>query len=239
MSSQLLLELLPPPAPAFDNFVAGGNGETLRALQALAAGDAGEAILYLWGVPASGRSHLLRACVDAARALGRPAAYRACDADPASWPESDALLALDDVERCAAGAQAALFTRLRAAREGAGPVLAAGNAAPAALDLREDVRTRLGSGWVFQVRPLSEDEKLAALAARAAQRGFRLPPDAAAYLLARCPRDLSSLLAWLDRLDRRSLERQRPVSVRLLRELLGGDAGPDATVQPASSPRLR
>ncbi|HSO08345.1 MAG TPA: DnaA regulatory inactivator Hda, partial [Pelomicrobium sp.] len=135
-----------------------------------------------------------------------------------------ALLAIDDVERCDDAEQAALFSRLIAAREGEGVVVAAGSVAPAGLPLRADVRTRLASGWVFQVHPLSDDEKLAALSARAATRGFDLPAEAARYLLARCPRDLPTLLAWLDRLDRRSLERQRPVTVRLLRELLG-DAG--------------
>jgi DnaA family protein len=222
MSSQLLLELLPPPAPGFENFVAGDNAEALAALAGLAAGAAGERIVYLWGPAGSGRSHLLRACVASAREHGRAAACLGAAADPAGWPEADALLALDDVERCDPGTQAALFMRLLAAREGAGQVLAAGSVAPAALGLRDDVRTRLGSGWVFQVRPLSDEEKLAALAARAAARGFHLPPDAAAYLLTRCPRDLPNLLAWLDRLDRRSLERQRPVTVRLLRELLEG-----------------
>ncbi|MFZ5555723.1 MAG: DnaA regulatory inactivator Hda [Pseudomonadota bacterium] len=222
MQDQLLLELLPPPAPAFDNFVAGGNAEVLHALRALADGSSGERIVFLWGASGSGRSHLLQACVAAARARGRDAAYcRGSDA-PAAWPAPGALLALDELEQCDAAAQAALFTRLVTTREGDGAVVAAGDVAPAGLTLREDVRTRLGSGWVFQVHPLRDDEKVAALAARAAERGFELPPDAARHLLTRCPRDLPNLLAWLDRLDRSSLERQRPVSVRLLKELLDG-----------------
>lgn len=224
MSAQLLLELLPPPAPTFDNFVCGGNAEVVRALQAVAAGAGAERIVFVWGAPGSGRSHLLQACAAAARERGAAAACRrGGESEP--WPAAADLLALDDAHRCDAGQQAALFSRLVGARDGDGVLVASGPAAPAALPLREDVRTRLASGWVFRVRPLSDEEKLAALTARAAQRGFDLPPEAARYLLNRCPRDLPTLLAWLDRLDRHSLERQRPVTVRLLQELLGAADG--------------
>jgi DnaA family protein len=232
MQDQLLLELLPPPAPAFDNFVAGGNAEVLHALQALANGAAGERIVFLWGAAGSGRSHLLRACIAASRARGEAAEYRAGDTAAETWPPPGALLALDDVESFDGSRQAALFSRLIAARDGAGAVLVAGSVAPSGLALREDVRTRLASGWVFQVHLLGDDEKLAALTARAAERGFELPPDAARYLLTRCPRDLPNLLAWLDRLDRRSLERQRPVTVRLLKDLLGGGLRPELPASP-------
>ncbi|HSO05843.1 MAG TPA: DnaA/Hda family protein, partial [Pelomicrobium sp.] len=67
MTDQLLLELLPPPAPAFDNFVAGANAEVLHALEAVGSGAAAEPIVFLWGPPGSGRSHLLQASVAAAR----------------------------------------------------------------------------------------------------------------------------------------------------------------------------
>jgi DnaA family protein len=92
--------------------------------------------------------------------------------------------------------------------------------------LREDVATRLGSGLVFEVHPLSDEEKIEALKARARERGFTLPQEAARYLLTRSPRDLASLFAALDRLDLRSIERHRPVTVRLLKEVLGETGDP-------------
>jgi DnaA family protein len=82
------------------------------------------------------------------------------------------------------------------------------------------VVTRLGWGLVFQVHGLSDEEKIEALQSHAAARGFELAPGVANYLLRHWRRDLPSLLAALEALDRYSLETKRPVTVPLLRELL-------------------
>src|SRR5205085_702855 len=62
---QLPLEISPKPEPAFDNFLPGANAEALARVRSLAEGTLREAIVYLWGEPGSGRSHLLRAAARA------------------------------------------------------------------------------------------------------------------------------------------------------------------------------
>ena len=57
-------------------------------------------------------------------------------------------------------------------------------APPARLALREDLRTRLALGLVFEVTPLADADKPRALAAYARERGFRLSDDVIGYLLA-------------------------------------------------------
>ena len=195
---QLILDIAPAAEPDFDNFLAGPNAEALERVRALARGELREAIVYLWGNPGSGRSHLLRAALKA-------------DAR---------LVAADDVETLDGAAQQRLFVAINAAREGAAPVLAAGSRPPAQLELREDLRTRLAWGLVYQLRPLSDEEKAAHLRAEAARRGLRLPEEVLAYLLGRLPRDLPSLKAVLEALDRYSLAAKRPVTLPLLREAL-------------------
>jgi DnaA family protein len=195
---QLVLDIAPPPAPDFDNYLAGPNAEALARVRGLAAGSLREAVLYLWGEPGSGRSHLLRA---AARA-------------------NPALVVADDVEQLDAAAQQGLFAAINAARDGAAPVLAAGRRPPAQLALREDLRTRLAWGLVYQLRHLSDAEKALHLKAEAARRGLDLGDDVLRYLLNRLPRDLPSLNAVLDALDRYSLATRRPVTLPLLREAL-------------------
>ena len=153
MMEQLPLDISPPPEPAFDNFVAGANAEALERVRELAAGRLQEAIVYLWGEPGSGRSHLLRA------------AQRA----------NPSLFVADDVERLDGDAQRALFAAINAARDGRAAVLAAGSVAPAQLSLREDLRTRLAWGLVYQLKPLSEAEKASHLRTEASRRGNRLP----------------------------------------------------------------
>jgi DnaA family protein len=195
---QLVLDIGPPVEPDFDNYVAGPNAEALERVRSLAAGGLGEAIVYLWGEPGSGRTHLLRA---AARA-------------------NPALVIADDVEMLDEAAQQRLFAAINAAREGEPPVLAAGRHPPAQLALREDLRTRLAWGLVYQLKPLSDGEKAMHLRAQAARRGLRLSDEVIGYLLSRLPRDLSSLNAVLEALDRYSLATKRPVTLPLVREAL-------------------
>jgi DnaA family protein len=64
---------------------------------------------------------------------------------------------------------------------------------------------------------------MAALQLRAEQRGLELPPETARYLLTRERRDMGSLRALLDRLDREALRAQRRLTVPFVRGLLGGD----------------
>jgi DnaA family protein len=195
---QLPLEISPPAAPSLDNFVAGANAEALAAVRSLAAGRLREAIVYGWGALGSGRTHLLRAA-----ALANPS-----------------LVAADDVESLDAGAQQALFNAINEAREGGPGVIASGVAPPAGLALREDLRTRLAWGLVYQLHAPSDAEKAAYLRAEAARRGLRLPEEVLAYLLTHLPRDLASLNAVLEALDRYSLASQRPLTLPLVREAL-------------------
>jgi DnaA-homolog protein len=196
---QLALGISPPPDPTFENFVTGANAELVARLRELVDGRLAESVFYLWGEAGSGRSHLLAA---AARAATRP------------------LAVADDVERLDETAQHALFRCINEARESGGAVLAAGNAAPAQLPLRDDLRSRLAWGLVYQLRPLTDAERARYLQAEAERRGIRLDDEVIRYLLNHVRRDLPSLGAILDTLDRLSLERGRPVTLPLAREAL-------------------
>jgi DnaA family protein len=99
-------------------------------------------------------------------------------------------------------------------------VLAAGRVPPLQLALREDLRTRLGWGLVYQLKPLSDADKAVHLRAEAARRGLRLSEEVVGYLLTRLPRDLPNLNSVLDGLDRYSLATHRPVTLPLVREAL-------------------
>jgi len=218
---QLVFELVAPEPAAFRTFVAGRNGEAVASLERAAAGTLAESSVVVWGPPGAGKSHLLAATVAAARVAGRPASYWASPADLSpSEPSPGALVAVDDVDAADADGQARLFTLYNQLRERGGTLVAAGEAPPARLPLRDDVRTRLSWGLVYEILPLADAEKPAALAAYARSRGFTLSDDVIVYLLAHGRRDMRTLVATLAALDRRSLARKRPVTVPLLREWL-------------------
>lgn len=212
---QLALDLLRPPAPTLANFVPGRNAEALAVLARLARGGPGERIVYLWGETGCGRTHLLQA-------LAGAGAARHWRADQP--PEAPGLTLVDDVDRLDETGQVALFNRLNAVRARADcACLAAGGAAPAQLALREDLRTRLAWGLVYQLQPLSDDEKVAALRAQAAGRGVTIADEVIPFLLSHLPRDMRTLSAALDALDAYALARQRPLTVPLARQWLAGD----------------
>jgi DnaA-homolog protein len=219
---QLLLDLSRPRASTLENFAPGSNSEALAALHAWIAGALQERCVYLWGLPGCGKSHLMRAAVQASRwpdgalLCARPGELEALD-QPAPLPS---LIAVDDVHQLHAPAQATLFRLFQRLGEDDARVLAAGNSAPTALALRDDVRTRLGAGLVFQLRLLSDEEKSEALRSHASGRGFALAPELTDYLLRHGRRDLSSLMAVVDALDEYSLQTKRPITLPLLREVL-------------------
>jgi len=213
---QLALDLLQPLRPSLDNFVVGRNAEALGALRAVAAG-AGERFVLLWGATGSGRTHLLQA-------LGAMQPARMLTPDHAAAFEPGVRLFLaDDVDRYDAARQQQLFVLQNEVRGAADAVLVATAAAPPAqLALRDDVRTRLAWGLVYQVHALSDAEKQAALQAHAASRGLALHDDVAAYLLTHLPRDMRTLVAVLDALDAHALAAKRALTLPLLREWLQG-----------------
>jgi DnaA family protein len=224
-SRQLLLDLGTPPLARFESFLGAGNLELVTRLRnlgrELAAGPVADRSFYIWGETGCGRSHLLHAlCHEAqpgqARFASPPSPLTAFSFDPAV-----ALYAIDDCDALNPAQQIALFNLFNEVRAHPGSALViAGNAAPLALKVREDLRTRLGWGLVFQVAALSDTDKLEALRQVAKARGLVLADDVAPYLLTHFRRDMPSLMRLLDALDRYSLERQRAVTLPLLRAML-------------------
>jgi DnaA family protein len=190
---QLLLDIKPLSAPSLDNFVVGRNAEALASLKNAANNNT---FIYLWGEKGSGKTHLLSAC----QAIGMRVA--------------------DDVHLLDNHAQIALFNTYNQLKETGEILICAGSNAPTQMGLRDDLATRLAWGLVYQLHPLSDDEKAAALKQHAAERGMLLPDEVTDYCLRYLRRDLPTLMAVLDALDEWSLVSKKPVTVPMLKKLL-------------------
>jgi len=225
MNRQLLLDVLPAPAPTLQNFIAGPNGEALSAARSLTPGRA----LYLWGAAGCGRSHLLRALATPPGAvyidINQPATVLRQLANADSATAMPPVIAVDDVHDMDEARQAGLFAlynrwRECAATSRAFALAVAGDRAPLSMPLREDLRTRLGWDLVLRLEPLSDADKLAALAAQATERGLQLAPEVIQWMLTHCERNIRKLAVLLDALDRYSLATGRPITIPLLRTML-------------------
>ncbi len=217
--SQLLLEITPGHQPTLDNFVAGHNLELLTALRHALSGSE-ERFFYLWGEAGSGKSHLLQAFIQASSAAHHSTAYA-----QGSVPPLAAVVAMDDVEQLDNAAQIELFNLYNQLRDNSGILLVSGKSSPLHLKLRDDLRTRLGWGLVYQVHSLNDEEKALALTQHAHVKGYALSQEVTQYLLRHGRRDLPSLIAVLDALDKHSLSLHRPPTVPLLKQIMQSELG--------------
>ncbi len=227
MAEQLPLTLALDEQARFENFYPGPNGELVERLRGLAEGETG--VLYLWGAPGSGRSHLLQAACHHCSVRG--GASLCLDlSSPGEWApelldglEGLDLVCLDESWRLAGKAdwERALFHLYNRCRERGTPLVISGDAAPAhsAFQL-PDLRSRLGWDWVYRLQPLSDADKAEALVYLAALRGLDLPKETAHYLLRRCPRDMATLRHLLHALDTASLASRRALTIPFVNAFL-------------------
>lgn len=205
----------------FDSFVIGGNAELVAVLRAATA-----PLLWLWGSPGSGKTHLLQAACVAAGAgvaylpLARDAGLTA---DALAGFETAGVLCIDDADAVAGDPawERALFGLFNASVELGTRLIVAAAAAPRSLPwVLQDWRSRAAACAVYHVRELDEAGRVEVLRRRARRRGLELPVETAEYLMKRTTRDLCSLLAVLDALDDASLAAQRRLTLPFIRAAL-------------------
>jgi DnaA family protein len=228
MSEQLPLTLRWPAQQRFDTYIADGNGGAIDTIERSSSGET--PWIFLSGASGSGKTHLLFAACAAASASGRTAQYL-----PLSKLSSDrersirafggsAFLAIDDVDAIArdAPAEHALFDLFNRVRADHSSVLFAASASPHQLGITlPDLVSRLASCTQLVLKPLSDIARREAVRRRAAARGIDLDDAVIDWMFDHTPRDLGSLTALIERIDRESLAAQRRVTVPFLRKLVG------------------
>lgn len=211
----------------FGTFVRGANDIAVRELESDAR--PGSPPVWLWGPPASGRTHLLQAACARAGELGRTAAYFPMR-EHTQFPEGALagcerldVVCFDDVELLAADDrwERELFVLFNALQETDGRLVLAAARAPGAIPWKlPDLGSRMGSSLVFQLHPLDETGQTQVLRERARARGLELPQETARYLLRRFPRDLKTLCELLETFDVASLAAQRRLTVPFIKEVI-------------------
>lgn len=227
---QLSLPVYLPDDETFNSYYpAAGNDQLIQSLQDCADGSADKAV-YLWGPVKSGRTHLMHATCARANELNRNSFYlplgihASISTELLEGLEQVDLVCIDDIDAIAGHplweeSLFDLYNRVAEQRNCKLVVSASGSAVESGFVL-PDLISRMQWGLTYQVQPMADDEKLAALQRRAAMRGLQLPEDVGRFLLNRLARDLRTLFDVLDKLDKASLVHQRKLTIPFVKEML-------------------
>lgn len=213
---------------SFENFFPGDNKQLLVKLMNMARGR-GNRLLYLWGASGVGKTHLLNACCYVARQLRLQPFYlpltKINQLSPSVFEDLETLnlICIDDLEMIAGKKdwEEAFFHFFNRMREEKKRLIVSGNALPKELAIKlPDIRSRLTSGLIYQVKPLNDEMKIETLIMRARLRGLDLTNDVAQFLLRRLPRNMNDLLCALQTLDQSALEEQRKLTIPFVKKVL-------------------
>lgn len=215
--NQLIFDFAERGYPGFDKFLGTENAELVYVLQ-----HKHDPFIYVWGEEGAGKSHLLRAWVAQALDAGKKAVYIDAAATPLTEAAFEAeYLAIDQIEKLGNEEQALLFAVFNRFRNsGKGFLLLSSEHTPQQLIIREDLRTRMAYCLVYEVKPLTDQEKIDALVSMAAARQVTIDPEIFEYLLNHWRRDMDSLMQMLDTLDNYAVTMGKRITLPLLRQLL-------------------
>lgn len=217
--TQLPLDIRLREDATFANYV----GESARQLR-----DA-TGIIYVWGEPGTGRSHLLQAACREADARGVMSIYLV-DMErhvPEVLRDLERLplVCLDDIHQVLGRSdwETELFHLVNAVRDGGGTLILSGNRPVARLPVvLADLRSRLVAARAIETAALDDHGKLELLKQRAASQGFELADEVGRFIMSRSDRSTGSLVRLLERLETETLRRQQKVTIPLVKQVLGG-----------------
>jgi len=238
---QLVFDFPAIPRYTFDNFVVcGGNRAASVFARKLAEGDGAENLLYLYGPPGSGKTHLLAAVGNLlAAGSGAPApciSFRHIDeiyrgdytAERVSllgerFGNAPALL-MDDIHLIPdnANLRVEVWQLFNDFYNAGRKIMVTGLVPPKELPHLDDhLISRLLWGLVARVDITDDDSRAMILAKLAEDRQVLLPADVTDHLLKHVRRDVPALRDALERINRHALAEGRKITVRLAREALG------------------
>jgi len=223
MNQQLTLGISLRDDATFNNYFSGQNEQVVQHLQRQQ-----EPYTFIFGESGTGKSHLLQAACHEAGKDGLPVVYLPL-AEKGLMPamldglENMSLIALDDVQSVI-GDEAwehALFNLYNRAREKGVNVLVSSSIPITSLLIKlADLKSRLSWGPTFKLLPLSDKEKQVALQQRAKNRGLELSDEVVNYLLKRSARDMGSLFALFEKLDKASMVEKRKLTIPFIKNYL-------------------
>lgn len=245
---QLIFEFPVNPKYSFDNFVVcGGNRTAFHFAKRVMDPDAGENLLYLYGPPGSGKTHLLMAMGEGFVGRDQGAGSRTDAMIPClsfknidemyrgdypaeavsklaeRFSESPALL-IDDIHLIPDNEhiRVELWQVFNDFHNAGKAIVITGLYPPKEISrLDGHLISRLLWGLVAKMDVSDDDSRRMILKKLSEDRQMILPDDVADFLLAHVRRDIPSLVNSMESINRLALALKRKVTLRLAKEALG------------------
>ncbi len=244
---QLVFEFPVNPKFTFDNFVVCGGNRTAFQFAGLVLDDAGDSLLYVYGPPGSGKTHLLMAMGDSLMNRGQDARSACSGTIPClscknideiykgEYPpeavsklaerlrEAPALL-IDDIHLVPdnANVKVEIWQVFNDFYNAGKKIVVTGLHPPRELsNLDGHLTSRLLWGLVAKMDVSDDDSRRMILKKLSGDLQVVVPDEVAEYLLLHVRRDLPSLIEALERINRFALSSKRKITVRLAKEALG------------------
>lgn len=195
--------------------------------------------IYLWGKSGVGKSHLLQAVCEEALSNNLIANYfsfkylqknnilddtSSIDSLFENLEQQD-IICLDDLDVFFAGnsreREEQLFGFYNRLKDANKILIIAGMVSINSLNiLLPDLKSRLSSGAIYQLKELDDQGKKQLLKIQAFERGMTLSEELAEYLINHGRRDINGLLEMLDTMDRESMRQKRKLTIPFAKEIL-------------------
>ncbi len=235
MYPQLNLDIQPRVEFRLSNFI-GATAQTSELLQKLAnlQSLSADQPLLIYGEAGAGKSHLLQSACHLAGELNYACSYLPLGELATSTPELLAgldqldLLCIDDLHLIAGQPQweLGLFNLYNECREHGCRLLFASQRRPVDCNFQlDDLTSRLGWGLIYALPELNDEQKKTLVQKRAHQLGLTFDAATCDYIMARCHRQTSKLMQFLDQLDEHSLAGQRRITIPLVRDVIQHRSG--------------
>lgn len=207
---QLPLDFFPEKQPTLANFIVGPNSEAVAVISELKEGR-GPQFTYLWGYEGVGKTHLVRA-------LGKQS-----EGVPV-FEEDQSIYTVDDVQNLSPDELQQLFVLYNTVREHSGThLVVTADRSPKDFErqgFRKDLTSRFSWGVVFELSPLSDEQKRRVILEAASQTGLKVAPEVLNWIENNFPRDMHTMSNLLHSLDRYAMSAKRAVTIPLIKEWL-------------------
>jgi chromosomal replication initiation ATPase DnaA len=235
MSSQLTLTFGETLAYSSESFVAhGGVREIAETIVTLAA-EKRFALVFIFGVPQVGKTHLAVYCAGLLRSLGKPVEVLS-GGSVAEWciatanqgeAQAGFSLFVDDAEGwmedpAAEGSFTAAADRISHAN---GLLVLLSSTPVSRLATAQQIRSRIAAGVQFEVGLAEEEHLDAILKAMTKQRGIRLSTTKRRFVMERVARTVPAVAGYVARLDKTGRSAASSTSIEVLTVALLGGAG--------------